>query len=92
MREEIGCKCPKCGGEMLESDRSYSCSNWANGCPTTIWKVAFHHEITREDAAKMLRGEDLGPLELVNKEGNRYTGILYLDRKVGKVKMKVIGA
>jgi DNA topoisomerase III len=36
-RESLG-DCPDCGHDVLENDRSFSCSNYSNGCKFGIWK------------------------------------------------------
>ena len=30
--------CPVCGNPVVESEKSFGCSNWKNGCKFTIWK------------------------------------------------------
>ena len=48
-------KCPICGGDVVERERAYSCSNWFNtGCPLTIWKEFFTVKITPEIAKQIL--------------------------------------
>ncbi len=36
--KELG-PCPLCGANVVEQDRSYSCSGWRDGCKFAIWKT-----------------------------------------------------
>lgn len=36
-QESLG-KCPECGNDIIETDLSYSCSDFKNGCKFCIWK------------------------------------------------------
>lgn len=31
-------KCPECGHDIVETDKSFGCTNWKNGCKYAIWK------------------------------------------------------
>ncbi len=64
-REPIG-KCPTegCGGDIVENSRAFGCTSWKSrsepGCGFVIWKRrrGVAGEVTREQAAEMLRTGD----------------------------------
>jgi DNA topoisomerase-3 len=47
--------CPLCGAEVVEQKKSYSCSNWKQGCKLTIWKTMAGKRIGRRTAQSLLR-------------------------------------
>jgi len=51
--DSIG-SCPLCGAAVMEGSRSYSCSNWRNGCNFLIWKEIAHRRITPREAITLL--------------------------------------
>jgi DNA topoisomerase-3 len=45
--------CPRCSGNIIERQKSYSCDSWSptkKGCGTVVWKVQAGHELTAEEA------------------------------------------
>jgi hypothetical protein len=58
--EPLGpCPTPDCGGQIVENSRAFGCSSWKSrrepGCGFVIWKRQGGREISREEAATMLR-------------------------------------
>ena len=52
------CTCPSCGGDILEGDKSYFCSNWkTKGCKVSMWRRAGDTPYTHDEVAKLLSGE-----------------------------------
>ncbi len=50
--------CPKCGGDIGETPKAYSCRNWkSTGCKFAIWKEMAGVTITAELAAALLRDQ-----------------------------------
>jgi DNA topoisomerase III len=48
-------KCPACEGDVIETTKAYSCSNWKErGCKFVIWKVIAGKEVTIANAKKLL--------------------------------------
>lgn len=49
--------CPTCGGDIVETEKTFSCNNWENGCKTTIWKNALERlgkkKITKAEAKQL---------------------------------------
>lgn len=80
---QIKAKCPLCGGEIQETSKAYGCKNWKKtdgGCPMTIWKTSFGHDITPEEAEKLISGEDIGPFDLKFKSGKTAKAGIYFDK------------
>ena len=59
-KEVIG-KCPKCGAKIYESNKSFYCEKYKEGCKTTLWKESKYFDqvlkITKEKAKKLIKGE-----------------------------------
>jgi len=55
--------CPLCNGKIIETVKSYSCSEWRNGCKMTIWKTVAHKKITVAMAKKLLSNGETGLLK-----------------------------
>ncbi len=50
-------KCPACGGDVVESDKAYGCSNWRTdqgGCRFSIWKTIAQRAISPSEARMLL--------------------------------------
>lgn len=50
-------KCPLCGGDVVETDKAYGCSNWKDadgGCKMAIWKVTSGREVSEAEAKTLL--------------------------------------
>ena len=47
-------KCPVCNNDVLESNKSYYCSNWKNGCSFTIWKTISDKKLTESNVKALL--------------------------------------
>lgn len=52
-RESIG-TCPKCGKNVLEYPKSYSCESGKGGCGFVIWKQIAEKSISKTQAVKLL--------------------------------------
>ncbi len=49
--------CPRCSGNIIAREKSYSCDSWSpskKGCGTVVWKVQAGHELTPEEALVQL--------------------------------------
>jgi len=60
--KEVLADCPLCNGKIVETPKSYSCSEWRNGCKMTIWKTVAHKNITVAMAKKLLGAGETGLL------------------------------
>ena len=72
--EVIG-KCPKCNSNIYENSKSYYCSNYKNGCKTSLWKEASYFgqkiKINKDNAKKLLSGEQV-VFKIKSKSGKEY--------------------
>lgn len=73
-------KCPVCGGELVENDRTIQCEHAfpEKKCDFTLWKENTKNwygvDLTMELVDKILGGEQL-ELTRTSKAGNEYTGL-----------------
>ena len=72
--EVIG-KCPKCNSNVYENSKSYYCSNYKNGCKTSLWKEVNYFgqkiKINKNNAKKLLRAEQV-VFKIKSKSGKEY--------------------
>lgn len=47
--------CPKCGADVIEQKKSFSCKDWRNGCGFAIWKTMAGKRISARTAKVLLR-------------------------------------
>ena len=72
-------RCPACGGEIIETPKSYGCANWRDGCRFTIWKIIAGKRITRAMAKKLLSRGETGVLTgFKSKSGKAFDAKLIL--------------
>ena len=73
-------KCPVCGGELVENDRTIQCEHAfpEKKCDFTLWKENTKNwygvDLTMELVDKILGGEEI-ELTRTSKAGNEYTGM-----------------
>jgi DNA topoisomerase-3 len=78
--------CPLCNGKIIETAKSYSCSEWRNGCKAVIWKTIAHKKITLTMAKKLLNDGQTGALKgFKSTKGTEFEANLKLIE--GKVEM-----
>lgn len=54
-RNVLSCRCPKCGGDVTETPKAFSCST--DGCDVVIWKTSFTGATySQSDAETLLSG------------------------------------
>lgn len=79
------CKCPKCGGDILEGEKGYYCSNYKQGCKIEgLWKKACWVHITRTDAKNLLLGKKIVKTAK-SKSGSSYKKSLVYNISEGKI-------
>ena len=91
MRRETNMVCPKCGGKIVETDKTYKCENnnylKEDSCPICIFKdTKMGYTLTETDVAALLKGDKLEKLKLTSKSGSKYEGTLYYDFDKNSVK------
>ena len=73
-------KCPKCGGDVFETGKGFTCENVQKGaCDFVIWKKLKNRTITREDAIKLLSGEIIKIEKVISKNKKYFTAQLKID-------------
>lgn len=78
-------KCPVCGGELVENDRTIQCEHAypEKSCDFTLWKEStkkyFGIDMTMELADKILGGEEI-EITRTSKAGNPYTGLYTIGK------------
>ena len=84
------CQCPKCGGDIIETEKSFSCANWREGCKATIWKNALSYRgaknITKTDAKKLFAGKII-KMQFVSKKGSTYYGNVFYNKDTNKLEI-----
>jgi len=55
--------CPLCSGQIIETAKAYSCSEWRSGCKAVIWKTIAHKKITAAMAKKLIATGQTGVLK-----------------------------
>ncbi len=77
-------KCPKCGGNVIETPKAFTCENVKNGkCDFVMWKRLVNKTITREMAEKLLKGEKVHLTKIISKSKRYFDADILL--KNGKV-------
>jgi DNA topoisomerase-3 len=76
--------CPLCSGQIIETPKAYSCSEWRNGCKAVIWKTIAHKKITAAMAKKMIATGQTGVLKgFKSAKGSAFDANLkFVDGKV----------
>ncbi len=73
-------RCPVCAGDIVEKPKSWSCSNWRNGCRFVVWKTIAQKEITPEIARQLLE----------QRETELLTGFTAKSGKPFDAKLKIV--
>lgn len=76
--------CPLCGHPVIETPKSYGCSQWKEGCGLTIWKTISGKKISVTNAKKLIKkGETPIVKGFRSKAGKKFDAKLKLvDGKV----------
>lgn len=85
LRRVVG-KCPKCGCNVIESDKSFYCDGFrqAHKCNFSLWKHNKYLEargvtLTADLASQLLATGKMQINDLVSKAGNHYNAIFYME-------------
>lgn len=85
LKEVIG-KCPKCGKNVFESEKSFYCEGFKDEpkCSFSLWKdnkyfAARNLTITKAMAQKFLSDGKVQINDLRSKAGNLYNGVFYME-------------
>lgn len=83
--ESLG-KCPDCGYDVIETSKSFGCSNWKNGCKYAIWKndkylAGFGKKPTKTMVKGLLKNNEVLVKGLKSSKGNQFDAILSYIKK-----------
>lgn len=80
------CKCPNpaCGGNILESSKSYYCSNYKSGCKSSIWKQMMGATFSAKDAQALFSGKKIKK-KLTSSAGKTWEQELCYDKSTDKI-------
>lgn len=75
------CKC-MCGGNIIEGEKNYYCSNYKaeKKCEISIYKLIHGKSIEKEDVIKMMNKETLGPFEGIKRDGEKVNFGLKIEK------------
>ncbi|MCY9763251.1 DNA topoisomerase [Paenibacillus alvei] len=77
--EEFG-SCPVCSHAVIETEKSYSCTGWKEGCKFTIWKEFRKKKLTAKQVRALLEGEEVLLRSIPAAEGkDPYSMIIFLS-------------
>jgi DNA topoisomerase-3 len=74
MDKEVIAKCPACGGDVVENQKGYGCSNWKEedgGCRFVIWKEFYDKKISKKHAKDLIEKRETS---VIKKWKSRKTG------------------
>jgi DNA topoisomerase-3 len=77
-------RCPLCGHPVIETPKSYGCSQWKEGCGLAIWKTISGKTISATNAKKLIKNGETSILKgFLSKAGKKFDAKLKLvDGKV----------
>lgn len=82
-REILG-KCPRCGKNILEQPKSYSCESGKEGCGFVVWKKMSEKNISAAQVKKLLTKSRTDLLKgFKSKAGNQFDAYLVMTEKDG---------
>lgn len=86
-KQVIG-KCPLCGGDVIENQKSYGCANWkTQQCGFQVWKNLSGHKMTASQIKDLLTKGKTKALKFKSKAGKPFEAILVL-RDMGKTEFE----
>ncbi len=70
-------KCPRCGGNVIETASSFCCANWKSGCKFAIWKKSKTKlfadvKFTPTVVKKLLAGKSVKMKNLTSNQGKKF--------------------
>jgi len=83
--------CPRCGGDIIEGQKGYGCSNWKEGCSFVVWKKEICGKKLTPTQMKSLLKKGKTPLikGFKSKSGKSFAASLVWDNaETGKLKFE----
>jgi len=70
--------CPKCGSQIVERFKSFTCTN--EECDFTVWKTIAGRLLSRDEFETLVREKQVGPLNgFRSRKGTRFPAVLKLS-------------
>lgn len=90
--EKLGI-CPRCGGDVIQGQKGYGCSNWKQGCSFVVWKTPICGKVLTPSQIKTLLKKGKTPLlkGFKSKSGNSFAAyLIWEDAEKGKLKFEFL--
>jgi len=84
--------CPKCGGEVIEGQKGFGCSNWRSGCHFVLWKTPICGKVLTPNQVKCLLKKGKTPLikGFKSKSGKSFAAyLIWEDSAEAKLKFEL---
>lgn len=84
--------CPKCGGEVIEGQKGFGCSNWREGCRFVLWKTPICGKVLTPNQIKCLLKKGRTPLikGFKSKSGKSFSAyLIWEDQSEAKLKFEI---
>ncbi|AFQ43635.1 type IA DNA topoisomerase [Desulfosporosinus meridiei] len=84
--------CPKCGGEIIEGQKGFGCSNWREGCRFVLWKTPICGKVLTVNQVKSLLKKGRTPLikGFKSKSGKTFAAyLIWEDQLEAKLKFEI---
>lgn len=77
--------CPCCEGGLHETQKTYRCDN--ESCGLVLWKTVYGKALSDTQIARLAESGKVQVSGLVSKKGDKFSGLLVLDKETKKVKV-----
>jgi len=84
--------CPKCGGEVIEGQKGFGCSNWREGCHFVLWKTPICGKVLTPNQVKSLLKRGKTPIinGFKSKSGKSFAAyLIWEDQAEAKLKFEI---
>ena len=79
-------KCPKCGADLLSSEKGFYCANYKSGCKIGAFKLICDSKLTADEFKELIDGKVIE--KKLSKNGKKWKQKLYYDSENFKVQFK----
>lgn len=78
--------CPSCGGQVVETTKSFTCNQWKNGCKFVVWKEDLFFKKLRKKPTKtmvkaLLKDKKVKVKGFTSKTGHKFDAYVYYEKK-----------
>ncbi|HBV89273.1 MAG TPA: type IA DNA topoisomerase [Desulfosporosinus sp.] len=85
--------CPRCGGEVIEGQKGFGCSNWREGCRFVLWKTPICGKVLTPNQIKSLLKKGKTPLikGFKSKSGQSFSAyLIWENSSEAKLKFELV--